>query len=139
MSLSFLEKIDAARAQQNEKRAAEAAAQTAAQQTPPEPVDPWVEQLRNIRGRCDEDGVERISTLFVMEYLGVPPYKRLSLSKRLQKVMVNSLGWQPTRVFGLNERSYKEQLRGFARLVETDKPAGRTSAFTPKADVTVLG
>ena len=39
--------------------------------------------------------------------------------------MVNSLGWQPTRVFGLNERSYKEQLRGFARLVETDEPAER--------------
>lgn len=102
--------------------AAEAAARAAAEQKPVEPPDPWVEQLRNIKGRIDPtDGVERISTLFIMEFLGVKPHKRLSEFKRLQKVMVNSLGWQPTRVFGLNERSYREQLRGFARIVETDK------------------
>ena len=119
---SFLEKVAAARTQH--QLAAEVTAAEQAKQNV-EPPDAWVEQLRNIKGCVDEDNVERVSTVFLMEYLGVPPYKRLSLSKRLQKVMVNSLGWQPTRVFGLNERSYKEQLRGFARLVETDKPAGR--------------
>ena len=62
-----------------------------------------------------------------MELLGVPLYRRLGKSKRLCRVMLK-LGFQPTRVFGLNERGYKEQIRGYCRLVET-KNARHLSAM----------
>jgi hypothetical protein len=103
------------------EHAAQAAAKQAAEQAKQiESPDEWIEILRNVKGRIDDDNVERISSLFLFEYLDVKPHERLSQSQRLKQAMCNALGWQQTRVFHLNERSWREQIRGYARLVETN-------------------
>ena len=125
---SFIERLAAARRQAAEERAAAEQAEQAKQVEPP---DPWIEVLRGVKGRIDEhDQVERVSTVFLMELLEVPLHRRLGVSKRLCRAMLE-LGFQPTRVFGLNERGYKEHIRGYARAVETNKNARHLSATVP--------
>jgi hypothetical protein len=78
--------------------------------------DPWAAALRRLKGRIGHDGVERVSTHDVFDFLEVPMRRRQSESIRLSRVM-RALGWSNIRARGLNPGSYRDRVRGYAREV----------------------
>ncbi len=78
--------------------------------------DPWEAALRKLKGRIGHDGIERISTNDVFDFLEVPMKRRPSETVRLSRVMRN-LGWSNVRARGLNPSSYRDRVRGYAREV----------------------
>ena len=78
--------------------------------------DPWEAPLRKLKGRVGHDGVERVSTHDVFEFLEVPMKRRPSETIRLSRVM-RRLGWSAIRARGLNPGSYRDRVRGYAREV----------------------
>jgi hypothetical protein len=78
--------------------------------------DPWEPTLRKLKGRVGPDGVERISTTDVFDALEIPIRQRHSITLRLSNVM-RRLGWTNIRARGLNTRSYRDRVRGYAREV----------------------
>lgn len=91
------------------------------------PSDPWTNALRIVRGHVGYfDGLERISTEAVFEYLDVPPLKRTpEAAKRLKVLMVN-LGWTPVRTRVVTARGRAARVRGYARMQTLDEPRPRT-------------
>jgi hypothetical protein len=83
--------------------------------------DPWEPKLRRLKGRIGHDGVERISTNDVFDFLEIPMRRRQSETVRLSRVM-RKLGWSNIRARGLSPGSYRERVRGYAREV-LDHPA----------------
>ena len=63
--------------------------------------DPWHLRLERLRGKIDYDGLERVSTQAVLDFLEVP--------------QMLELGWTPVRVRDLTRGGYKEQVRGYCR------------------------
>jgi hypothetical protein len=45
------------------------------------PSDPWTDALRKIRGQIGHDGVERIATNALFEYLDLPPHSSEHLKR----------------------------------------------------------
>jgi hypothetical protein len=96
---SFLEKVE-------RRIASIAAAQN---------VDPWRLRLERVRGQIGDDGVERISTQRLFDYLEVLQRSRgAGACRRLADIM-RELGWTPVRVRDLTRGGYKEQVRGYCR------------------------
>ena len=78
-------------------------------------ADPWRAPLQRLKGRVDDDGVERITTQLVLDILEVPQiHRRAGTYRRLAKLMAE-IGWTAVRVRGLSRGGYLEQVRGFAR------------------------
>jgi hypothetical protein len=78
-------------------------------------VDPWLLRLGRLRGKIGDDGVERIASQSVLEFLEVPQRSRgAGACRRLAKLM-RELGWSPIKARGLNQRGLLEQIRGYAR------------------------
>jgi hypothetical protein len=78
-------------------------------------VRPWQLRLERARGQIGDDGIERISTQTLFDYLEVFQRSRgAGASRRLAKVM-RDLGWTPVRVRDMTRGGYKEQIRGYAR------------------------
>lgn len=78
-------------------------------------ADPWHLRLERVRGQLGEDGVERISTQTVFDFLEVVQRRRgTAACRRLAQVM-RELGWRPVRVRDLTRGGYKEQVRGYCR------------------------
>jgi hypothetical protein len=48
---------------------------------------PWEPSLRKLKSRIGSDGVERVSTTDLFDYLEVPMKRRPSLTVRLSRVM----------------------------------------------------
>jgi len=79
------------------------------------PVDPWRLRLERVRGKIGDDGVERIASQAVLDFLEVPQRSRgAGACRRLAKLM-RELGWHPIKARGLNQRGLLEQIRGYAR------------------------
>jgi hypothetical protein len=79
------------------------------------PVDPWHLRLERVRGKIGDDGVERISTQTLFDFLEVFQRQRgAGACRRLARVM-RELGWTPVRVRDLTRGGYKEQVRGYCR------------------------
>jgi len=79
-------------------------------------ADPWHVRLERVRGTVGDDGIERISTQTLFDYLEVLQRSRgAGASRRLAKLM-RELGWTPVRVRDLTRGGYKEQLRGYCRV-----------------------
>jgi hypothetical protein len=96
--MSFFEKLERARV--------EAIARDA---------DPWRLPLERLRGHLGDDGVERVTTQYTLDVLGVAQRnRRAGTYRRLAKLM-SELGWTAVRVRGLTRGGYLEQVRGFAR------------------------
>jgi hypothetical protein len=96
--ISFVEKIRQAQA--------ELAAQNG---------DPWLLPLGRLRGKVGDDGVERIASQAVLDFLEVPQCSRgAGACRRLARLM-RELGWHPIKARGLNQRGLLEQIRGYAR------------------------
>jgi hypothetical protein len=79
------------------------------------PVDPWHLRLERVHGKIGDDGVERISTQTLFDFLEVFQRQRgAGACRRLARVM-RELGWTPVRVRDLTRGGYKEQVRGYCR------------------------
>jgi hypothetical protein len=72
--------------------------------------------LRKLKGRVGHDGVERIATGDVFDYLEVTGRARSAQTVRLSRVM-RKLGWINIRARGLNPGGYRDRVRGYAREV----------------------
>src|SRR5512132_4498120 len=82
-------------------------------------ADPWYVRLEQMRGTVGDDGIERISTQTLFDYLEVLQRSRgAGACRRLSKIM-RELGWTPVRVRDLTRGGYKEQVRGYCR----DRPS----------------
>jgi hypothetical protein len=89
------------------------------------PLDTWTTPLRKIRGQVGHDGVARIATDAIFEYLHVPPLKRTpEAAKRLRGLMVE-LGWTPVRSRHVTSRGRAARVRGYARMPERVEPRCR--------------
>jgi len=81
------------------------------------PSHPWTASLRSIKGYKGMDGVERIPTDRIFEYLDLPPFKRTpEAAKQVRGVMVE-LGWTPIRARAVSARGRAARVRGYARAV----------------------
>lgn len=77
--------------------------------------DDWEDALRRLRGTLGSDGVERVLTRELFDWLDVPLRKRPSQTVRLSRIM-QDLGWTRIRARGLTPGSYLDRVRGYARF-----------------------
>jgi hypothetical protein len=96
--MSFIERVHAAR----DRMSAQAA-------------DPWRLPLERVRGKVFDDGIERIATQAVFDFLNVPQRNRSASACRRLAGLMRDLGWAPIKARGLNEAGFREQIRGYAR------------------------
>ena len=78
-------------------------------------ADPWHIRLERIRGKVGDDGIERISTQAVFDFLEVPQRSRgAGACRRLARLM-RELGWSPIKARGMTQSGFRDQVRGYAR------------------------
>jgi hypothetical protein len=78
-------------------------------------ADPWHLRLERVRGKIGDDGIERIATQMLFDYLEILQRGRSAgACRRLARVM-RDLGWTPVRVRDFARGGYKEQVRGYCR------------------------
>jgi hypothetical protein len=78
-------------------------------------ADPWFIRLERARGKLGDDGIERISTQTLFDYLEIrQPNRRAGACRRLAGVM-RELGWTAVRVRDLTRGGYLENVRGYCR------------------------
>ena len=78
-------------------------------------ADPWRTPLQRLRGKVFDDGVERIATQAVLDFLNVPQGNRSASACRRLAGLMRELGWTPIKARGLNQAGFREQIRGYAR------------------------
>jgi hypothetical protein len=79
------------------------------------PADPWLAPLQRVRGKVEFDGMERVSSQYLLDVLEVAQHSRTAGTfRRLAKLMAE-LGWTAVRVRDLTRGGYKEQVRGYVR------------------------
>jgi hypothetical protein len=97
--------------------------ETAKTEVATQTADAWQFRLERLRGKIGDDGVERLTTQAVFDYLEVAQRsRRTGACRRLAKLMVG-LGWTPVRVRGLTRGAYLEQVRGYCRDARNALPA----------------
>src|SRR6516162_8598709 len=78
-------------------------------------ADPWRVRLEGVRGKVGDDGIERVSTQTLFDFLEVPQRNRgAGACRRLAKVM-RELGFHPIKARGLTQTGVRDQIRGWAR------------------------
>ena len=84
-------------------------------------VDPWRTRLERVRGQIGDDGIERLTTQLLLDFLEIPQRsRRAGTYRRLAKLMAE-LGWTAVRVRGITRGGYLEQVRGYCRLPDRDR------------------
>lgn len=78
-------------------------------------ADPWVSSLDHLRGKVGDDGVERIATQAIFDFLELPQRRRGAGSCRRLSRLMREAGWRPIKARGLNQRGLLDQIRGYAR------------------------
>jgi hypothetical protein len=78
-------------------------------------VDPWRLRLERVRGKTGLDGLERISTQTLLDFLEVPQRERTAGAYRHLATLMAQLGWTAVRVRDFTRGGYKEQVRGYVR------------------------
>ena len=81
------------------------------------PRDPWAEALSSLKGRKDNDGVERIATDAVFDRLALRPFERTPEAGRRVKALMSALGWTPVRSRQATATGSAGRVRGYARTV----------------------
>ena len=75
----------------------------------------------DVHGKIGDDGIERITTQLLLDILEVPQRNRgAGACRRLAKLMAE-LGWMAVRVRGLTQGGYLEQVRGYARRINSNR------------------
>jgi hypothetical protein len=80
-----------------------------------ESLDTWRLPLERLQGKVGDDGVERVATQAVFDFLDVAQRNRGAGACRRLKRLMCELGWRPIKARGLNQRGLLEQIRGYAR------------------------
>ena len=79
----------------------------------------WRLRLERLRGKVGFDGLETVSSQTLLDILEIPqPSRTAGTCKRLARVMTE-LGWRAVRVRDCTRGGYKEQVRGYARDVQS--------------------
>jgi hypothetical protein len=78
-------------------------------------TDPWRLRLERVRGKTDYDGVERISTQDLFDFLEVPQRSRSAGACRRLAALMRELGWTPMKARSLGQSGFRDQVRGYAR------------------------
>jgi hypothetical protein len=78
-------------------------------------TDPWRLPLEHLRGKVWDDGIERVSTQAVFDFLEVPQAARRAGAYRRLAQLMRDLGWVPIKGRGLNQAGFVDQIRGYAR------------------------
>jgi hypothetical protein len=76
---------------------------------------PWHIRLERIRGKVGDDGIERISTQVVFDFLEVPQRSRTAGACRRLAQLMRELGWSQVKARGLTQSGFRDQVRGYAR------------------------
>jgi hypothetical protein len=84
-------------------------------QAPDQAADPWRLRLERVRGKAGYDGVERISTQNLFDYLEVPQRARTAGACRRLATLMRELGWTPVKARGMTQSGFRDQVRGYAR------------------------
>ena len=78
-------------------------------------ADPWRLRLERLQGKPGDDGVARVATQAVFDFLEVPQKgRRAGACRRLAKLM-RELGWSTIKARGLTQGGFRDQIRGYAR------------------------
>lgn len=77
--------------------------------------DPWVSALACIKGRKCNDGVERISTDAVFDFLNLRPIERTPEAGKRVKVIMCAMGWTWVRARHVRGTGGVGRVRGYAR------------------------
>jgi hypothetical protein len=93
----------------------------AAQAETAKPADPWRLRLERVHGKVEFDGLERVSSQALLDFLEVPQRQRTAGSYRHLAKVMTELGWSAVRVRDLTRGGYKEQVRGYVRAVSPSK------------------
>jgi hypothetical protein len=78
-------------------------------------ADPWHIRLERIRGKVGDDGIERVSTQAVFDFLEVPQRSRTAGAYRRLARLMRELGWSQIKARGLTQSGFRDQVRGYAR------------------------
>jgi hypothetical protein len=78
-------------------------------------ADPWHLRLERVRGKVGDDGIERVSTQTVFDFLEVPQRSRTAGACRRLATVMRELGWTPIKARGLTQSGFGDQVRGYAR------------------------
>ena len=78
-------------------------------------TDPWRLRLERVRGDVGYDGVERISTQVLMDYLEVSERGRKAGAYRRLAKLMRELGWTAMKARALGQSGFRDQVRGYAR------------------------
>ncbi len=78
-------------------------------------VDPWHLRLERVRGRIGDDGIERVGTQAVFDFLEIPQRSRGAGACRRLANLMRELGWTPIKARGLTQSGFRDQVRGYAR------------------------
>ena len=77
--------------------------------------DPWRLRLERVRGKSGFDGIERISTQEIFDFLEVPQRARTAGACRRLATLMRELGWSPVKARGMTQSGFRDQVRGYAR------------------------
>jgi hypothetical protein len=80
-----------------------------------QPTHAWRLRLERVRGKVDFDGLERISTQTLLDFLEIPQRERTAGTYRHLAKVMGELGWTAVRVRDFTRGGYKEQVRGYVR------------------------
>jgi len=78
-------------------------------------ADPWHLRLERVRGKVGDDGIERVSTQTVFDFLEVPQRSRGAGACRRLAQLMRELGWSPIKARGMTQSGFRDQVRGYAR------------------------
>ena len=78
-------------------------------------ADPWRLRLERVRGKTGYDGVERISTQDLFDFLELPQRARTAGACRRLATLMREMGWTPVKARGMTQGGYRDQVRGYAR------------------------
>jgi hypothetical protein len=84
-------------------------------------ADAWGARLARLKGRVWGDGIERIATQTVLDFLEVPQRMRSAQTCRRVAALMAELGWKPIRQRGIGRNGYRDQVRGWARDQVNDR------------------
>src|SRR5262245_11291123 len=78
-------------------------------------ADPWHLRLERVRGKVGDDGIERVSTQAVFDFLEVPQRSRGAGACRRLAQLMRELSWSPIKARGMTQSGFRDQVRGYAR------------------------
>ena len=83
----------------------------------------WMLRLERVRGVQGDDGVERISTQTLFDYLEMRQCGRTSAACRRLAKLMRELGWTAMKARCLAQSGFRDQVRGYARDMRGCRPS----------------